>query len=37
VPRKALVTETAPLHFHLIDLTTGSTADYTSPFIGPKG
>jgi cytochrome c oxidase accessory protein FixG len=35
-PRGALGAESTALHFHLLDLKTGSTADYTSVFLGPK-
>ncbi len=35
-PRQALAAESTPLHFHLTDLKTGSTADYDSVFLGPK-
>ncbi len=35
-PRQVLASESTSMRFHLIDLMTGSTADYVSPFIGPK-
>jgi cytochrome c oxidase accessory protein FixG len=34
--RNALAADSTALHFHLTDLTTGSTADYRSVFLGPK-
>ncbi|MBM3647620.1 MAG: cytochrome c oxidase accessory protein CcoG [Alphaproteobacteria bacterium] len=35
-PRPELAGESTPLHFHLTDLMTGSTAAYQSVFLGPK-
>jgi cytochrome c oxidase accessory protein FixG len=36
VPRESLHAESTPLHFHLTDLKTGSSAEYRSVFLGPK-